>query len=117
MKLTVLSARTKKEELKVSAETKKSFNKYLKNICYLDYENDKFNIYDIMESWLASFADSDEFKNIQKMVDEKISEEEAEKEAEKARKEFEKAKKIEQKREELKAKLEALNLEALDNEN
>lgn len=108
MKYGFLSERTKKEELKVSVETKKAFAKYLKNVIYLDYEKDIYDVKSMMECWLASFADSDEFKEIQKQVDDKMAEEKRIKEEEKAKREAVRKAKIEEKIAKLNEQLEGL---------
>ena len=108
MKYIILSQRTKKEELKVSSETKKAFEKYYKNLCYLNYENDVYDVKTLMESWLVSFAESEEFKEIQKQAEEKAAEEKREKEEEKAKREAAKKERADQKIAKLRAQIEEL---------
>lgn len=97
MDFIINDGRTKKYELKINAETLKAFKKYQKNIVKADYEKDKYSLEIIIESWIASFVDSDEYKNAEMEVKEIEAEEKSRKEREKEEREKKRIASIEKK--------------------
>lgn len=65
MKNIIPSARWNKVELPVSADIKKAFEKYYKNSVMVDLNNESITPDILMVSWLASFAESEDFKNME----------------------------------------------------
>ena len=108
MKLVPLSGNTKSIELKVPADVRKAFRDYRKNLICLDYEKDTWTVETIMESWLCSFVESDEFKKMAELAEEKRADEKAEAEAKKAEKEAKKKAKDAERIAKLKAEISKL---------
>lgn len=94
MELEILSRNTKTFEVRMSAKTQKAFKKYLKNLIVSDYEKDNLDETIIIESWLASFAESEEYKRVEREANEAKEQEQKEKEMRKIAQEEKKQKKI-----------------------
>lgn len=88
MDLIEIGKNTSNTPVKITGETKKAFAKYLKAIQYLDKDaNEKTTEALLYSSWLASFIESDDFKNtIAEYEKAKDQEKKDKKEASEARK-------------------------------
>lgn len=91
MNIIIPSARWNKVDVPVSADTKKAFEKYYKNSVLVDINNESKTVDVLMASWLAGFAESEEFKQMEAQALEVKAQVKAEKDAEKAQKEKAKA--------------------------
>ena len=112
MNIIIPSARWNKVEVPVSADTKKAFEKYYKNSVLVDLNNESITPDILMASVLASFVESEDFKNMeaeaQKVKEELKAEKEkikAEKAKAKAEREAKQAEKDAEKIAKLKAEL------------
>lgn len=108
MKVVVPSTRCKKVLMPVSADVNKAFTQYLKNLNLFEATSNTPE--QLMYSWLVSFAESEEFKNVaEKAAQIKAEEKEkkAKAKAEREAKKAERAKSKEEKQAEKIAKLEA----------
>ena len=86
MNIIIPSARWNKVDVPVSADTKKVFEKYYKNSVLVDINNESKTVDVLMASWLASFAESEDFKNMEAEAQKVKAELKAEKEKIKAEK-------------------------------
>ena len=110
MEIFVPHSRTKKVEMPLSADITKAFEKYYKNSVIVNVDNESKTPDILIYSWLMSFANSEEFKNMEAQAEAIKAEEKAEKErakAEKAKAKAERAKSKEVSKAEEIAKLEA----------
>lgn len=80
MKIIEIGKNTSNTPVKINGETKKTFAKYLKAIQYLDKDaNEKTTEALLYSSWLASFIESDDFKNTIAEYDKKKADEDKKK--------------------------------------
>ena len=103
MKIVIFPPQTKKITIQISAQTRKAFADYAKMMKTIDYEAE-YNINELIQSWVDTFADSEEFKNIAKEAATVKEELEAEKAKAKAEREAKAAEKKAAKEQKLLAK-------------
>lgn len=80
LELVPIHAKTKERGFRVPAKALKAFEEYRRNLCVVDYEKDVWTTQAIIESWICSFADSDEYNEMKRQADEIRAQEKAEKE-------------------------------------